>query len=416
MIISEETEELILSMYTEGASMLEIGARIDMNQHYVRRWLISQGLAIKAKDREDSYKAYNARAMDLICASSETVTTPKKIEPVDSIYRKLNVAERALIRTRDELNYYRGMTRRDERKLSLEDKVLEIVEGALGNITLPDVQVDTKFGKEGQPRDGLLMVMSDWHIGDQAKADVPDNTFNYEIAEQRVNRLIQETLNSPYQSDNLCIANLNDNFKGIIHGGIYQSEGSFIESLQQYVKLYTNMLSVFSTVYDKVTVYSTGDNHSRIHEKPVTHDKHLDYSRLMDSMVSMILNAKGLTNVEIITNDTGYHLVEINGSNIILFHGDTLRSYNVNSTVSRSKLQDTCVQVFNKPYRYAISGHTHEAHMKTNQYGGMNIVNGSLVGNTSYGVNSGYSAIVPSQLVLFVDDMGIISNINIVTF
>jgi len=425
-----------LGYYEQGLSMAKMGELLDIAPYTLRRSLLQAGLSIGKRDRGVSLAAYLGRLhtssteasndcdaeasddCDLYSLVAEGTLQPTGSTPEAFLSHKLNLAENALVRARHELNYRRKAQRDGATLQKISSDQDNIIREALEGLSLeaPIITVPKWEFEEALPDHGLIAVFSDAHFGDTAGQDVPDNSYDYSVATERVRKFIRATIENPKQSNHLVVANLQDNLKGIIHGGIYDSEGSFIESLQFYIKIYTEMLQTFAEVYETVTVYSTGDNHSRVHEKPVTRDKHMDYSRLVDTSVMTILEAGGVTNVKIETTDSGYHLAEVNGANIIMFHGDTLRTYNVNSTVSRSKLQDVSTQVFGKAYRHSISGHSHEAHMKTNQYRGMNVVNGSMTGNTSYGVNSGYAAIVPSQLVIFIDEVGSMSNINVVQF
>jgi len=400
-----------LELYIQKLSLREMGAILDVEPQALRKALIRQGLAIKAKDRDTSYAAYIGRV-------PEPIILEVDYEEVSSgtLSRKLDTTERALVRARDELNHYRRVTRESERKLVLEDKVSRIVEKAVTGIKLPEVTINILERNTELPEYGLVLMLSDLHIGDTAGDDVPDNTFNYEVAQDRLNHLIQEVIDNPQQSNVIVIASLFDFIKGLIHGGAYESEGSLIESINNAVSMYTNLLLTLSKVYTRVEVYSTGSNHERVHEHIVTKDKHLDFGRLIDMLTVQIIKASGISNIAIQTTDTGYNLVNINGVNIMMMHGDTLRTYKPTVTASRSKAQDVCNQMFGKSYTHLLSGHTHEFVACTNQYGGANVVNGSLVGNTNFGVQSGYAAIVPSQVICFVGLDGSMQTIRPIQF
>ena len=409
MLNTEEFKEA-LRLYLNGESMKHIADTLHVNQFTLRRFFVHEGLAIKVRDRAVSYEAYQKRELNV--SNIEDMD-----EDIGIISHKLDIAERALIRTRAELNYHRRTVRNDVKDEELSEKLLRIVKGITDtlDITIPEVKIEER--SKALPEYGLIMVLSDLHIGDVVlRNDVPDNEFNYKIAQQRLDHFTQEVLNNPRQSKVLVITSLFDFIKGIIHGGVYETEGSLVESISRVVEMYTRILITMGAVYDRVEVYSTGSNHERVHEHVTTTKKYLDFGRLIDMITQQILKASKVTNVSVTTTDTGYNLVKLNSANILLFHGDTLRTYKPTATTSRSKAQDVCNQMFGCSYRHCISGHTHEFVACTNQYNGLNIVSGSLVGNSSYGVQSGYAAIVPSQLIVFVERDGSIQTVHPVQF
>ena len=423
MNVKKMTEELqekygfnmgeFMEVYVRRLSREDIAKRLDLPLYTIKK--IGDGLRIKwPKGKRTAWYAEYLLSLNAMTTNEEEPQM-ESTKTIEYLTHKLSVASKALQRSRDESNYLRGESRKFHRKSFVENDTMELIESVVKGVEIPQ-QTFTVAEHIQTSEEGLIAVIGDWHIGDTAGADVPDNKFNYAIAELRVEKFIESVLNSPKQSSKLNVINLNDGFKGIIHDGLYTSEGSFIESLQRYLKLYVNMLSVFSLIYEEVNVYSTGDNHSRIHEKPTANDKHLDYSRLMDTIAHEIISAKGFTNVNIKTTDTGYHMLNVNSANILAFHGDTIRSYQASSTPSRSKLQDICMQTFNVPYRHAINGHQHEFKVQSNQYNGVNLTNGSLVGNTSYGYTNGMSGILPSQSILYVSEDGSMDTIKLVTF
>jgi len=398
----EDYEELLLSMYVEGKSMKEMQDIIGVNQYAIRRWFISEGLKIRVKDRAESYEQY---------LSGESIETK-----FDVIETKALQLEKSLQHSRNELNYHRATKRRSIAKGAALDKFTSVLSSVVDAIEVPELTTHAEL-TANIPMYGLIAVMSDIHLGEVVTPnDVPDNEYNYEVAKLRIERFTSAILNSNKQSKRLIIADLKDILKGVIHGGMWETEGSVIESIAKAVELYTAMLNTLRAHYEVVELYSTGSNHERLTDDIKTTNKHLDYGRLIDLLLKQIITAGKWDNVIIHTTDTGYQLLNVNTANILLMHGDTQRTYSPTTVAARSKLQDTCIQLFGKPYRHAISGHTHSFISATNQYKGLNIVNGTMVGNTSYGVQSGFSAITPCQTLLFVESDGRIEDVKVVHF
>lgn len=93
------------------------------------------------------------------------------------------------------------------------------------------------------------------------------------------------------QSQNLVLVDLKDTIKGVIHGGLYTSEGSFIASIMFAVETNVMLYRTLAGVYQNVKVISTGSNHERTQDTIIADKKYLDYGRLIDSFVDIQLKA-----------------------------------------------------------------------------------------------------------------------------
>lgn len=319
----------------------------------------------------------------------------------EELFNKVNKLEKSLIKTRIELSAKRKVQRDIVKVSMLEDKLLKAFEKNLRNIT----KVKPKFNINPitQTDSGLCLVLSDQHIGEIVGDDVVQNEYNYKVALERLDKLLDSVLTFPVQSSNINVLQCGDTLKGLIHGGLYTSEGSFIESIDKAVDYNVYLYQVLSQVYSEVNVYSITGNHDRVTDLPSNSNKSLDFTRLIDKMVAKQLKALGITNVNILVSDTPYHLINVNSAKVLVFHGDTVRKYNPADANQRGLLQDLCLGTFKVPYKHAVSGHTHSFSACHNQYGGMNIVNGTLVGSNSFGVSNGMRDIVPSQTIFYVD-------------
>lgn len=326
-------------------------------------------------------------------------------EENDMLITKVSQLEKSLIKSRFELNSKRKLQRESIKQEQLEDKILKVFEKSLKKPSMV-IKPTFKANLEYETEDGLCLVLSDHHIGEVVGNDVVQNTFNYEVAIKRLDRLLEATLTFPKQSKNINVIQCGDMLKGLIHGGLYTSEESFIESISKAVDYNVYMYKVLSAVYDRVTVRSITGNHDRVTDEPSNSNKALDFTRLIDKMVAKQLLALGITNVDILVTSTPYQLMRINSANILTFHGDTVRKYSPADANQRSLLQDLCLGTFKEPYKHAVSGHTHQFMACHNQYGGMSIVNGTLVGSNAYGVSNGMRDIIPTQTIFYVDLQG----------
>lgn len=405
----------IISRYEKLESVQDIADALGRNHYEVQKVLLALQLRRKKKHRTQ-----DAHILKLQLTDKDTnVVTEKALhdmaKEIDLLHSALDSKEAAV----NKLNFELKRLRRNARDISsietLENDVLEAFTDYCNNshnrIIEPSYFPVKASGEE--PKDGLIAIYGDTHYGDTvSKKDVPSNEFNYEVAKARVEKFIDNVLMYPRQSQNLILVDLKDTIKGVIHGGLYTSEGSFIASIMFAVETNVMLYRTLAGVYQNVKIISTGSNHERTQDTIIADKKYLDYGRLIDSFVDIQLKALGVTNVEIQTTDSGYNMFSVNGANIVAFHGDTLRKYNPVDGNQRALLQDVCLSECGVAYRHAINGHGHQFIGTHNQYSGMSIQNGTLVGNNAYGLQSGFRAIQPSQTIAFVELDGAIQDIR----
>ena len=327
-------------------------------------------------------------------------------EENQALFEKAQKLENTLSKTRIELNLQRKVKRDIVKADVLEDKLLKAFESSLKKPTCVKAQFTQPNTKYRDSDEGLCIVLSDQHIGEIVGKDVVQNEYNYKVALKRLDKFLEAILTFPKQSRKINVMQCGDMLKGLIHGGLYNTEGSFIESIATAVDYNVYLYQVLSEVYEEVNIYSITGNHDRVTEDPSNSNKSLDFTRLVDKMVAKQLKALGIKNVKLFVTDTPYQLINVNNSNLLMFHGDTVRKYNPADANQRSLLQDLCLGTFKQPYKHAVSGHTHSFSACHNQYGGMSIVNGTLVGSNAYGVSNGMRDIVPSQTIFYVDQEG----------
>jgi len=395
----------LIELYEDGVNTRSIAKQLDCTTTTVRTTCSQLNLRLANK----------YRASDLAVLRSRMESKDVDADTNDVLQRKVTKLSKSLQHARDELLVLRKSVRESAR----EDKYFETLEETL-NSALDgwDLELPTVIEVEGIERvseDGLVATIGDMHFGEVVTENsVPNNTYNYDIAEARLDRFCDSIMNYQLQSDNLTIIDLKDTLRGIIHNGIIESETSFVESIRRAVQIQLKFFTTLSQVYTHIDVYSTGDNHSRIYEKPVMRNKEADYSRMIDELLMMLLDSAGVDNVTIHTTDSGYHLIDINSANILAFHGDTVRSFKVHSATARSHVQDLCGQVFGDSYKHSVNGHQHQAMLASNQYGGLSIQNGTMVGSNEYGLNSGMRSIDAIQTIFMVNTNGDIEDVKFV--
>ncbi len=336
----------------------------------------------------------------------------KEMEAIIDKNRKLN---KSLTVTRDENNNLRSFYRKVDRQENLEERILEEFSAKISGIELKRLDITYKeFPIKPTQKYGTVVLLGDEHFGEVSEKEVCGNNYSHNIATKRLNYVIDTLAQYQNQSEILTVFELLDISKGAIHNSEYLSEEGLTGTMLKIVQVYSDLYERISPLYKSIEVYVTNSNHDRTTQKPTNYMKWDNYGIMMMKMVDMLLKAKGVKNVNFNFTKNEYHLVEINGSNIIALHGDSVRSYKAYSKVERNHLQSICLGLFNKPYHIAVSGHTHQSMQVSNEYGGYNIVNGSLNGNSEYGVTNGFSSIEPCQTIFFIDGKGKVKDLHFV--
>lgn len=333
---------------------------------------------------------------------------------IDSIVGKNRALVKSLNHSRDENNHLRKLVRKEDRVESFEEKILEDFSQKLSSLEIKKFEFTYKALPEPILERGTILLLGDAHFGDESKEEVCGNNFNYNIATQRLNYVLDTLLNYPNQSEILTVFELLDITKGLIHFGEYLSEGGITGTMLKVVEVYADVYEKLSPAYKKIEVFVTNSNHDRTTQKPTYRDKWDNFGVMLMKMVEMVLKAKNITNVEFNYTKKEYHLVNINGSNLLGFHGDTVRRYNPSNKSERTNLQSICYGLFKDNYNIAVSGHIHQSAMVSNEFGGYNIVNGSLGGNSEYGITNGYSSIEPCQTIMFINDKGKVQDLHFI--
>jgi predicted phosphodiesterase len=385
----------IVRLYEERLSEAKIASTIGLTLQPLRTILAALNLRKPKK-----YRANDARIFwERYNGTPEDEVTHKMRDDLEFAQYEVSKLYKEVTRQRRITNTLRAGLRKEAEKDTLEEKILEEVGDWLETPVVTYPAIKPLAGTTHN--EGLVLVLSDLHIGEIVEASqTSGNGYNYAIMRSRVNALLSELLAYPYQSDKITVLSLGDQLVGQIHNA--NAENGLMNSLLEAVDVFKHILRVLSDMYKQVDFYSVTGNHERLTEKPHSNiNKHLDYNYLFEEMLQ---RATSYDNVSFYSTRTGYLSLKINGANIFAFHGDTLRSYAPSNATQRSHLQDICINMTGNPYKFAISGHTHQFQYCANQYGGANIVNGTMVGSNHYGTNNGMRDINASQTILFIDN------------
>jgi hypothetical protein len=402
----------IVELYSENEPVAEIAHQLNRTTYEINKVLYALQLRRKKRHRQADYRMYQIQLSD----SNDTVIEIDNLQKeLDFAYKALDTVENRLTLTKLESKKLKRTQRINSTVDAIQSEILTALLSRLQHEPLLHIEYSPIIrSSSAEVQDnGLLAVMGDLHLGEVINTnEVPNNKYNYEVAKARIDTFLDNIIMYPRQSANLTLVDLKDNIKGVIHGGMFNTEGGFITSIIEAVKLNVYVYSTLAHVYDTLTVYTTGSNHERLTDFIVADGKYMDYGRLIDSMTNLQLEAMGLTNINIVTTDFGLNMFNINGANIVAFHGDNIRTYRPYDSNQRALLQDLCLSTLKTTYRHAINGHGHQFMMCHNQYNGMTIQNGTTVGANAYGLQNGMRYLTPSQTIAFVELDGSIQDVR----
>lgn len=298
-------------------------------------------------------------------------------------YQKLEL-EKEKIRMRDQRRELNSLIRRQARLENLEDYLKEVTENFEG-VSLPKTKSNVDDKKEA------MITISDWHIG--MKFDGRFNTFNHEVAEQRIAKVKDKTLDTVRKENisTLHIANLGDMISGGIHVSTrVQAEQDVIQQVIRVSEYLKQFIKTFLDEGIQVEYYNIIGNHGRYQANK---SEVAGIEENFEKLILTILDT-AFSNYENY-NSTGCRdgiiEVEISSQKIILSHGDMDKNTNAAMRLP---------QLFGYVPNYIITGHIH--HSTSKDFGiTEHIVNPSLIGADDYATSGRFGGKPGQKLILF---------------
>lgn len=400
--------------YLKGTPREALCSQWNVTELPLRMFMKNLGLEWVKSKRHSSFEDFKYRygLEDNISDVKLVKELEKDVEILSEKNRKLY---HSLTLIRDENTALRKESRQEVRQENLYDSLIEAFKHKIDLMSFPPISLEQNLVDYEAPEQGLCGIFSDIHSGDYVESGVtPFNNYNYEIMEKRMLKVAEEIIWYPHQSKTLTMFHLLDDIKGLLHGGVYTSLDGVTTSMLKIVESYAKVYELLTQYYSGINIYVTNSNHDRKTDKPTSTDKWDNFGIMLAKFLEMILKAKGYNNINFYYTKHDYQLVNINGANILAFHGDSLRNFKPYSATEISKAQDICLGMFNTTFKHSVNGHFHIGNVCANQYGGVSISNGTLVGNTEYGTSNGFRSIIPSQTIFFVKEDGNIEDTKLI--
>lgn len=406
--------EEFIEDYLKGDSRETLCSNWNITELPLRMFMKNIGLEWVKSKRYSSFEEFKYRV-----GLEDNISDVKLIKELEKDVEILSEKNRKLYQSltlvRDENTVLRKESRQEARQGDLYEHLIEAFKSKIDSMSFPPIKLEQDLLDYEVPEEGLCGLFSDIHSGDYVNSEVtPFNNYNYEVMEKRMIKVAEEIIWYPHQSKTLTMFHLLDDIKGLLHGGLYTSLDGVTTSMLKIVESYAKVYELLVQHYSNINIYVTNSNHDRKTEKPTSSDKWDNFGIMLAKFLEMILKAKGYNNINFQYTKHDYQLVKINGANILAFHGDAQRSFKPYSATEISKAQDICLGMFNTTFKHTVNGHFHIGNVCANQYGGVGISNGTLVGNTEYGTTNGFRSIIPSQTIFFVNEEGNIEDTKLI--
>lgn len=314
----------------------------------------------------------------------EGVISHSEQEILEEIKEEKLELQKEKVKMRDQKREFNAIIRRQARLENLEDHLKQVIED-IEPVRLPNIKSNTENKKEA------MIAISDWHIG--MKFEGRFNTFNQEVAEERINKVRQKTSDvvDKENINKLHIANLGD----MISGGIHVSTRVQAEEdvIQQVIRASEYLKDFIKTFLDKgiqVEYYHIIGNHGRYQaNKSEVAGIEENFEKLIYTILQTAFsNYKNFNSQQC---KDGLIETDIVGKKFILNHGD----YDKNTNAAMR-----LPQLFGYVPDYIISGHIH--HSVSKDFGVTeHIVNPSLIGADDYATGGRFGGKPGQKLILF---------------
>lgn len=305
---------------------------------------------------------YEKVFMDMINGTKETAIK----EQLDEIYR----AKKQLY---DQRREYNKILMPEARGQHLAEHLLKCAE----NLNKERPLSFRKSRYDFEKRDAVL-VLSDWHYG--MTTDNIWNTYNVEICKQRIERLVDKTLEyiDLHKPARLHIVILGDMANGGIHNSSrVASEEDTSDQLMHVAELIAQVIDTLSAEVGETLVYSTYGNHMRTIQnvKDSIHSDNME--KIIPWWLKQRMSDRG--DVKIVESDFKEFLkVEVCGYNVIACHGDLDKIKNF------GQLANTIfTKIYGETIDYAILGDKHHLE-EFDSFGIETMISRSLCGSDEY--------------------------------
>ena len=380
--------EEFLKLYINKYSRKQISEKLNIKEHIVRSIAGLLGLRLKQKFREIDYsffmKSYKNKSIDNDIVNALEMTQ-------NELY-KIN---KQLLKQRD-INTLLRKQLREQIKL---ENYFDIIKESIDNLPVEYIKDKTYNINFESNKNGVTIInFADLHIGAKVDCVGINNYYNFEIAKERIQEVINKTITNPLVSEELVINLLGDVFDGVIHNSHLIAEMPVMEAVYKFNVFFSEILNALLKAFKSITVNIISGNHERITEDQQVYKKGYDFTYIFSELLKATLKDKDNINIKYFIE--GYGIIDIKDNYGVIFHGDIDRTYNVDNLKSILQVMYS-FKIGDKEPILLLNGHTHKYKKVLLPNGGIAITLGSLMGQNEYSKNKGFLEYPPSQNILF---------------
>ena len=197
-------EEFIQS-YLEGESRSELCSRYNVSEMPLRGFLARLGLEFPKSRRYNSFEDFKYRISleNNITDVNALVEVENDVKLLAEDNRKLR---KALVLARDSNNALRKEVRVEVRNEDIVDTILSKFEQqilSMEKVIVPLLPFN--IVSDELPKEGLVLVLGDAHWGSNETKEECGSDYNFDVAERRLNYMVEKTLTNPLQSQDLKV-------------------------------------------------------------------------------------------------------------------------------------------------------------------------------------------------------------------
>lgn len=382
----------VVKLYKKGMSlneMVDTGVTTNMR---LRNILAVLNLRMKKKYRQHDLQIFESKMSEKReDFSSELVDNLTK--DVQLLQGELHKNSSTIQKLRDSNNLLRRTIRGEQRENNFNQILLDTITAQFEHVEGSNIEINACTPQE----DGTtILVLSDLHYGEATRSEVTNgkNVFNNEVCIDRLKTVVTELCTKSWRTDKLHVYLLGDLLNGVIHSGDLKGELPVMEGVVTFANELSQILNALDKVFDCVDVEVINGNHSRLNDTQKTYQKTYDLEYILFHLMKL-----QCPQLLMRYSNTGYAVSTVEGHAIGLFHGDTVRGYNGDAGTGAYKVQNIIEKLYDIRVTSLISGHTHKPKIIANQFGGTNLINGSLNGIGEYGLSTGFDTVYPSQTI-----------------
>jgi regulator of replication initiation timing len=279
-----------------------------------------------------------------------------------------------------------------------KNNILTVFEDELKNNIKPLTKLPTRpiINKKAKYKEDLVIHISDQHADQIVLPEQVGGLENYDFnvalcrAETYVDKTLEYIYNMKnYEFENVWILMYGDLVSGEIHGAEKESyyRNMFKNSIA-VAKMNSLMIRDFASYFKKINVICLTGNHGRRTLKKDFYNPQNNWDYLVYQTMKM--SCENIPNINFTIPNSYSIVVEINGHNFFIAHGDQIKSYNSIPYYGIERKTRRLIALNSSQGRhinYYVFGHFHTG-SSMSHLNGETIINGSWLGTDPYAYDS----------------------------